>query len=447
MEELLWGRRLLRCEMGKELSEENHEILRLPTMELQKNQITCLRCGTKYHPDEIKISSKNHGSFYYCPACIQLGRVESRLSFYSLPEPVSACRKKIQVAWSGKLTDSQRKISDSLVETIEKKREHLVEAVTGAGKTEMLFECILSSLCKGYRIAIASPRVDVLLELYPRFKAAFPKVEMALLYGKQESPYYYTSFVLCTTHQLLRFFHAFDVLIIDEVDAFPFRNNAVLAYGVENAKKCDAALIYLTATPTKEMRQLIKKKELCQSLLPARYHRHPLVVPKEKWIWQISKKIKNGKIPYAFEKELKEQILNKKRTLIFCSSLVLMEKIFTLVQGRFPDIAVERVSADDQLRKEKVTQMRQGKIDLFFCTTILERGVTFPGIDVFILKADHRVFNEAALIQISGRVGRNAAMPAGRVIFFHSGRSNAMKKAIQHIKKMNQAADEQGLLL
>ena len=109
-------------------------------------------------------------------------------------------------------------------------------AVTGAGKTEMLFAVLHQTLQEG-RIALASPRVDVCLELFPRIQAVFPHEAIALLHGNSQESYRYTKLVICTTHQLLKFHQAFDLLIVDEVDSFPFVNNEHLYYGVRNARK------------------------------------------------------------------------------------------------------------------------------------------------------------------------------------------------------------------
>ena len=53
------------------------------------------------------------------------------------------------------------------------RENRLVWAVTGAGKTEMLFAVLHQTLQEGGRIALASPRVDVCLELFPRIQAVF----------------------------------------------------------------------------------------------------------------------------------------------------------------------------------------------------------------------------------------------------------------------------------
>ncbi|KLD56782.1 hypothetical protein WP50_38450, partial [Lactiplantibacillus plantarum] len=69
------------------------------------------------------------------------------------------------------------------------------------------------------RVAIASPRVDVCLELAPLLQAAFADVQIAVLYGRNPAPYHYSKLRMCTTPQLVSCAQAFVLLIIDEVDA------------------------------------------------------------------------------------------------------------------------------------------------------------------------------------------------------------------------------------
>ena len=61
--------------------------------------------------------------------------------------------------------------------------------------------------------------------------------------------------------------------------------------------------------------------------------------------------------------------------------------------------------------------MRDGDYDFLVTTSILERGVTFPEIDVYVLGADDPVFSSSALVQIAGRAGRSQSRPTGRVVF------------------------------
>ncbi|MFB8735903.1 helicase-related protein [Bacillus sp. SL00103] len=47
------------------------------------------------------------------------------------------------------------------------------------------------------------------------------------------------------------------------------------------------------------------------------------------------------------------------------------------------------------------------KYDVLVTTTILERGVTIPNVQVGVLGAESTIFTESALVQISGRAGRH----------------------------------------
>ncbi len=81
--------------------------------------------------------------------------------------------------------------------------------------------------------------------------------------------------------------------------------------------------------------------------------------------------------------------------------------------------------------------MRQKKVKFLITTTILERGVTFPGIDVIILGADDEVFSVSSLVQIAGRVGRKRDRPTGNVDFFIASYTKRVVDAQNQIKHMN----------
>ncbi len=62
------------------------------------------------------------------------------------------------------------------------------------------------------------------------------------------------------------------------------------------------------------------------------------------------------------------------------------------------------------------------------------------------MKAEEMIFNESALVQISGRVGRSADYPDGEIMFFHYGLTREIIKAIRHIERMNLEAKKRGLI-
>src|SRR5699024_9512359 len=96
--------------------------------------------------------------------------------------------------------------------------------------------------------------------------------------------------------------------------------------------------------------------------------------------------------------------------------------------------------ASDHAREEKVHRFRRKEIFILLTTTILERGVTFPSVDVAVLDAGHDVFDEAALVQIAGRAGRSPDDPDGEVVFFHDGKTESIVDAVRSIKTMNKRA-------
>lgn len=443
MKDLLWGRKLLESELSqKYLSETRYQ--ELPTTLDLGRYFRCLRCGCQELKERTKVKESN-GSFYYCRECLILGRVQSNQSFYHLPQP-NPETQDVTFEWQGQLSHSQKIVSNVLVRKAEKKENHLVWAVTGAGKTEMLFEMINRSLARGERLVLTTPRVDVCLELYPRLQSVFPQIKISLLYGEQEGDYFYSNFVICTTHQLLRFYQAFDVMIVDEVDAFPFVNNQQLAFGVSQARKLNSSLIYLTATPTGSLFKSVSKKELSMSKVAVRYHQVALPVPKLLWLWQGSRNVKRHRLPVKLENQLRSQFDQKRLSLLFCPQISLMETLANLIQKRFPTKRIEFVYAAHPNRQEIVQNMRLNKYDLLLTSTILERGVTFKGIDVIVFESNHQVFNTAALVQIAGRAGRSSDSPYGKVYFFHSGRSKAINQAIKQINEMNELAEKEGWL-
>ena len=173
----------------------------------------------------------------------------------------------------------------------------LVWAVCGAGKTEVLFEGIHEALQQGKRVCLATPRTDVVLELSPRLKKVFPNLPLATLYGGSEDPNVSAPLTIATTHQLLRFYQAFDLVILDEVDAFPYSVDTSLQYAVEQARKSTSCIIYLTATPNEQWQKECRNGKRNVVTIPARFHRYSLPVPRFSWCGNWRKGLKKGSLP------------------------------------------------------------------------------------------------------------------------------------------------------
>ena len=353
-------------------------------------------------------------------------------------------RKKSFLSWSGTLSEGQIIASKRVVEAINRNDEILIWAVCGAGKTEVLFNGIDAALQAGKRVCLATPRTDVVLELTPRLAKVFPTIEIASLYGGTKDRHLYAPLTIATTHQLLRFYQAFETIILDEVDAFPYSVDASLQYAVHQARKQISSIVYLTATPNKKWQADCRSGKRKSITIPARFHRHPLPVPQFRWCGNWEKALKKGKLPPIFLQWIKRRLATEKQCLLFVPKIEKMQKILPIIRRLHP--LIEAVHAEDPRRKEKVQAMRNKEIPLLLTTTILERGVTFPNIDVAILGAEDQIFTDSALVQIAGRVGRSADAPRGEIIFFHYGKTEAMLLARKQIINMNAEARKKGLL-
>src|SRR5690625_2702164 len=251
-----------------------------PFTSIQKKILyyTCMRCHNKKQSLFGYMPCIHCGhSHYYCRKCITMGRVSECEPLYcwtghaykwpQIPNPCS---------WLGDLTRAQQKAADKIKEMILSSGRLLVWAVTGAGKTEMLFPGISVALKKGKRVCIATPRADVVRELLPRLQKAFDRIHIQGLYSGSRDNDGTAQLIIATTHQLLRYRHAFDVLIIDEIDAFPYHQDSSLQFAADRALKTKASLIYLTATPREKHQSQIARKKLNHVFVPIRFHGHPL---------------------------------------------------------------------------------------------------------------------------------------------------------------------------
>lgn len=403
----------------------------------ENGRYQCQRCLSEFPENLFLIKNQKVN---YCPYCQKMGMVHTTDSIpYQKEEEGSQRDVLLQMDYS--LSSFQKKASQWLLQSYKRKKKHLLLwAVTGAGKTEMTFLLILKVLKEGKKVVWASPRIDVCLEIFPRLKKSFPEEKIVLLYGNSQEIYEGESFVVATTHQLMRFKETFDLLIIDEVDAFPYVTEEILQKTSFQALKKEGLFLSLTATPTKNQIKEMKKNNLAFYLLPARFHRNPLVVPEFYWLYDYRKRLLK-KLPKKVY-----QLLSHHRWLIFCPEIKWMQKFVEVLTDVFPKKSVVSIHAKDLKREEKVEDLRKEKYDLICTTTILERGVTLKNIHVLVIGSHERIYKKEVLVQIAGRVGRHPDYPKGAVIFLHSGLTKEMKKAKEEIEDLNAFAKKEGYL-
>ncbi|MGG0824158.1 helicase-related protein [Paenibacillus turicensis] len=322
----------------------------------------------------------------------------------------------------------------------------LLWAVTGAGKTEMIFPLLAYVLEQGGKALVATPRRDVVLELAPRLKVAFPQAQIATLYGGSSERFKQGNLVIATTHQLMRFSHCFDLVVIDELDAFPYHNDPMLAYAAAQCCKPNGKYILLSATPPITLQKEVQKGVLPHAKVPARFHGHPLPVPKHIGMKGVTVALRTKQLPSALISSLHKSVQRGAQIFIFVARIRHISPLITVLKRYFPTLAIEGTSSEDVDRAEKVLRFRSCDIRMLVTTTILERGVTVKKSDVYILDADSDLFDEASLVQMAGRAGRSSDDPAGLVIFSSLDWTTSQRKAIAQIKQMNTLAGKRGYL-
>lgn len=443
-----------------QLTEE--ERLQAQRLASQTADKSCFRCSTRFE-DKHRLPNGTK----YCRECIALGRVRTDEDLYYFPQqtfPTQNTKIKKErgnedeggtnlhqdgvtkfpfdfrgvLKWQGYLTAWQQEISDALRSNFQARKATLIHAVTGAGKTEMIYRVVADVIDGGGAVCLASPRIDICIELHKRLQEDFA-CSISLLHGAGD-PYFRTPLVIATTHQLLKFYRAFDLILVDEVDAFPYVDNPMLYRAVENALKEDGVTMFLTATSTDELDHKVGAGSLERLCLPRRFHGNPLPVPQKVWLAHFEASLKKNKIALKMLHKIAAQQQTGFPLLIFLPAIRMGQCFAQLLATYFPNQSIGFVSSQTENRLEIVERFRKKEIDILVTTTILERGVTFPCVDVFVLKANHPLYTSSSLVQIAGRVGRSKERPTGELLFFQDGTNRAIEKAIQEIQLMNKEA-------
>lgn len=231
-----------------------------------------------------------------------------------------------------------------------------------------------------------------------------------------------------------------------DIYGFPYHNDPMLAYAAEQACKPDGSFIYLSATPPQEMQRQARLGRLPHARVPVRFHGHPLPMPQHLTMASVQQCLKRATLPSSLIQAIRKSLTREAQIFLFVSRIAHIEGLITLLRLLCPGVVIEGTSSKDPARADKVTAFRNREISMLVTTTILERGVTVPRSDVFVLDADSSLFDEASLVQMAGRAGRSKDDPAGCVVFVSPQWSRSQRAAISQIRTMNTIARRAGYL-
>lgn len=372
----------------------------------------CPRCGNS---DPRFLGHKN--GEVYCRKCISF-RGEEALEKKASP-------KNVVLSLDYRLSKEQEALSKQIIENYDKGIDTLVYAVCGSGKTEISYGIIARSMARGLRVGFALPRRDVVIELYYRLKSAFPHNSIVAVYGGNTTRLEGDCIIL-TTHQLYRYPNYFDLLVMDEIDAFPFKGNDVLIAMYKRSLR--GHCVMMSATPSEAIIKEFKGPGHAILELRTRFHKCPIPVPKTITVPSIFRYFFLIKRLRAYEKE-------NKPCLIFVPTVEDAESLFMrlslFVKGG------DYVSSKRRGRFAIISKFKKGEYKYLVTTAVLERGVTVKGVQVVVYGADDPIYDSAALIQIAGRVGRKKGAEDGDVFFLAKEESKSMRKAIKEIQFCN----------
>ncbi len=344
----------------------------------------------------------------YCRKCIKYGQT-GKIA------PVTNKKSNLSVDYklNYQLTPLQQELSDNLLNRYQHHLNTTLKAVCGAGKTEITYAVIKYALNLGHNVCFTTPRKELVIA--KRLETQFLNISITVVYGGHTEKID-GQFIICTTHQLYRYPNYFDLLILDELDAFPYLNNEVLENILKNSIKGN--YIYMSAT-------LSDKPDL---LMSKRYHSYPLDIPKCYLTSSFMMYLLSYKLVSTYIQE-------KKPVLIFVPTI----RLTTIAYRYFKILGIKSKAVSSKTKNvhQLINQLKTNKLDALITTTILERGITVENVQVIILYGNNSIYSCSTLIQICGRVGRNKNYPTGTISIFTPYKTKAIKQCIKTIKKDN----------
>ena len=388
----------------------------------------CHRCSNSSRQLFYTYDSEYFGDHVtYCLNCVHLGAMTDKMPLkgYDTRTTRDACKYNLKF----ELSQAQQSASDKIVEAFYNNKNVLMNAVTGAGKTEITFAAIQSARQTAKRVAFIAPRIDVVKEVYMRLRDAFKDSRIDLKYDGVKLEFEH-QFLVATVQQLYNYKKHFDLIIVDETDAFPLTRDDTLMRSISHAVKDKHSIIFMTATPSKRMKRYLG--EYLSVEITKRYHGHPLAIPRVSYV-NVIKDINKGRHNNELIQLLESIVESERKVLVFVPEIELMVTMETMLQEKFK--AVTSVYSADLERYSKVELMRESQIKILLTTTILERGVTFPYLDVIVIGADY--YDYSSLMQICGRVGRKNEDPIGHIYFLCEFNTLGIMKTINSVKHLN----------
>ena len=365
-------------------------------------KMKCSRCQN----EDVQYFFENNGRIY-CRKCIAFSTKTVNLKSVKN-------EKKIYYHLNYSLNLEQERTSKLLIERYQNHQNTVLKAVTGAGKTEMIYGVIEYALNLGHHVCLTMPRKELVIELAKRIQKQFFNIQPILVYGGH-TECLEGQFIICTTHQLYRYPQMFDLLILDEYDAFPYRDNEVLENILMNSIKGN--YVFMSATIESGDVQVLQ-----------RFHHQSLPIP-------TCKVMGNFMMLCHLVYQLKKYQKDKKPVFLFVPHIEMTRQVQKFL--KFFSIKSHCATSKEKNIHQSLEMIKSHEIDVIVCTTVLERGMTVENVQVIILHGEHPLFDKETLIQIAGRTGRKVPYTNGDIIIYTNRQTKAIKDCIKDLQQSN----------
>ena len=124
--------------------------------------------------EDDKYFAFNNGKIY-CRRCITFKGEKAKINNSSNNEVILDLKYN--------LSKKQEEISSNVLKAFINHQNVLINAVCGSGKTELVYKTIEYCLKHKLQVGFAIPRKDVVIDLFPRLKDAFPHQKVISIYG------------------------------------------------------------------------------------------------------------------------------------------------------------------------------------------------------------------------------------------------------------------------
>ncbi|MGE5398732.1 MAG: DEAD/DEAH box helicase family protein [Chitinophagales bacterium] len=432
------------------------QVVRVPSVSFSPQGRTCNRCGHQYKVVKV-YCEKGKKECYYCQECLMLGESKPCDALYAIPartRPDENFVRSVRLNLDITFSLAQYEAFESLARFVRK--DSLSECLTweacGAGRPEVVFGAVREVLKRGGRVLFGVPRKDILEDLVLRLERAFPGVNVDTRYGKARSHRRGSDIILASAHQAMKYYKNFDLVILDESDAFPYRANPILINALRRAKKNDGKLIYLTPTPAPSVYSRVQRGEVKLVMIPVRHHGYPLSVPK---VVAESQLIADNKVSETIFQLVRESLEEDQAPILIIvpdsnySQIIgpwLEERLKGLNWPVLKEKPVVYTSSRDPNRDRTVAAYFRGDHNILVTTSLTSRGDRAPNSHVIVVGADNEIFDEGCLIQLASRIGWSDAYPNGKVWFVTTKVTRDIESAIRKIKLLNEEAHKRGFL-